>query len=154
MRILSIAVSIHARTGRATTEKQPWHYPLAVSIHARTGRATAMKAERVGGGEMFQSTPARGGRLATEFKAVGRELFQSTPARGGRLPLCHCCHNFIHVSIHARTGRATRSGLLDVVWHRVSIHARTGRATWSKHCAYSKRWFQSTPARGGRRLLS
>ena len=102
-----------------------------VSIHARTRRATPAAALAAKAASMFQSTPARGGR----------------PRSGGD-------PTRLEVSIHARTRRATiaasaRSRPGDMV----SIHARTRRAT---QLAPAMRMvaesFQSTPARGGRRI--
>ena len=79
-------------------------------------------------------------------------MFQSTPARGGRLPSSPLAFLILRVSIHARTRRATRNPLTrklvlsmfqstparggrpavrgsPAFLHKVSIHARTRRAT-------------------------
>ena len=81
-------------------------------------------------------------------------MFQSTPARGGRHHRRSASGvSRSDVSIHARTRRATA-----VCWgmgtgsQLVSIHARTRRATAAALARSPARaWFQSTPARGGRR---
>ena len=169
-------VSIHARTRRATTERRPTHgrpqrrfnprphaagdrlaatvagSRHAVSIHARTRRATAGARQVSSADSQFQSTPARGGRLAhrpaspagaccfnPRPHAAGDgdalvepgpcDSFQSTPARGGRRDLRLDAASTSIVSIHARTRRATRGAQRRRYPDDVSIHARTRRAT-------------------------
>ena len=117
-----------------------------VSIHARTRRATVV-ASRTAVRNLFQSTPARGGR------PVEPELFQSTPARGGRLQSRHGLLQFqstparggrprrhrptahdlrcFNPRPHAAGDRQSASGVASR-WH-VSIHARTRRATLARH---------------------
>ena len=144
-------VSIHARTRRATAGTNP----AATSMAGFNPRPHAAGDPRIGQhrtrAREFQSTPARGGRpgrrragnpLIPCFNprphAAGddgmgrswcsRRVFQSTPARGGRRHLRADDRRIVHVS----------------------IHARTRRATWGNNDAKHIKLFQSTPARGGR----
>ena len=102
-----VRVSIHARTWRAITLLSRSRFSSTVSIHARTWRAITHPLQGLGDhrrfnprphvagdglpqpsphtGAMFQSTPARGGRLpALSSRSSSPIEFQSTPARGGR----------------------------------------------------------------------
>ena len=125
----------------------------------------------------FQSTPAHGGRpegpqvLAVfDLVSIHARTWRATPARRS------VCRHHI-VSIHARTWRATS---LSRSWSRhkssfnprphmagdhdyerqtcrsrnVSIHARTWRATLPGYQAELSLVFQSTPAHGGRPVIS
>ncbi len=80
---------------------------IAVSIHARTRRATRARCRC---------------RLLMQ-------LFQSTPAHGGRQGVSNQPDVETKVSIHARTRRATNCLTLIMTMKYVSIHARTRRAT-------------------------
>ena len=67
------------------------------------------------------------------------DLFQSTPARGGR----HVGDGAVvvdrDVSIHARPRRATLVGLIHFDGGVVSIHARPRRATVADHVSRAAR---------------
>ncbi len=78
---------------------------------------------------MFQSTPARGGRRDVQILCGARCPFQSTPARGGRQGKRRFQAPGHLVSIHARAGRATVVLAEEFPLRKVSIHARAGRAT-------------------------
>jgi len=104
----------------------------------------------------------------------GAEMFQFTPARGGRRRFVN--EIFIpKVSIHARARRATYTPRQDIPSPprfnsrpraagddieafderviKVSIHARARRATQLITNFAQDIWFQFTPARGGRRRV-
>ena len=141
-------VSIHARTGRATSASKNTRPRTRVSIHARTGRATVC-----GGAALLHlrvSIHARTGRATCwAVRSGGRVGFQFTRARGAR-PDAHNQRKGVNVSIHARTGRATRLPVHGRGRPDVSIHARTGRATaWLARMGRLA-WFQFTRARGAR----
>ena len=147
-----------------------------VSIHARARRATTWLTVSGHITPTFQSTPARGGRQraaaltpigidvsihararrATHSTAESRRgwiKFQSTPARGGRPrtanPRRLDCPGFNPRPREAGDAEPARDG---GKFHEVSIHARARRATsFEASTMNRKRWFQSTPARGGRR---
>ena len=86
-----------------------------VSIHARTRRATSPSNGDATTCQMFQSTPARGGRPSAQPPAAAYATFQSTPARGGRLELgARAWSTAQAVSIHARTRRATHCRCSDL----------------------------------------
>ena len=76
-------VSIHARTGRATSLPVPDAPEARVSIHARTGRATKT-ADGLPEMELFQFTRARGARLGPCEAEEELRGFQFTRARGAR----------------------------------------------------------------------
>ena len=78
---------------------------------------------------MFQSTHAHGVRPQnlTEDQKVAK--FQSTHAHGVRPATNLADVNFVIVSIHARTRRATVGWNPSDIVCFVSIHARTRRAT-------------------------
>ena len=149
-------VSIHARTRRATCIRCGKLHNGTVSIHARTRRATTSTGMTCTNAK-FQSTPAHGGRRNASTHPYFSGVFQSTPAHGGRRAYvtieCYAEIEFQstpahggrperpckdvpgkHVSIHARTRRATGAGRPKSTNHVVSIHARTRRAT-SPKCA-------------------
>jgi len=98
---------------------------------------------------LFQSTPARGGRLCAIASITASSKFQSTPARGGRreesmrLGLRRC---FNPRPRAAGDEVAAKTAALAVV----SIHARARRATTTIRGNECLILFQSTPARGGR----
>ena len=102
-----IQVSIHARTGRATVHVQHRLAEHTVSIHARTGRATG-GAARAASAMSFQFTRARGARPPAPPDAGWSRWFQFTRARGARPGTPRRFRGVGVVSIHARTGRATR----------------------------------------------
>ena len=79
------------------------------------------------------------------------ELFQSTPARGGRLLALRHARRRQRVSIHARTRRATAAGKTTPTpgARFQSTPARGGRPGFPRRNRGGF-WFQSTPARGGR----
>ena len=78
-----------------------------VSIHARAGRATIGQGvtERVK--KCFNPRPRGAGDPFLLDNPLMDAVFQSTPARGGRLATHLSGHNTRGVSIHARAGRAT-----------------------------------------------
>ena len=90
--------------------------------------------------------------MVTVVATVAVQEFQFTRARGARQHF-HVPRHPRHVSIHARTGRAT--GSLRFFDHKagVSIHARTGRATSPCSSVSVAKKFQFTRARGARRFL-
>ena len=81
---ITIIVSIHARTRRATNRRALLMQPHFVSIHARTRRATLWNLLMNTNSE-FQSTHAHGVRPAGDTLVIATELFQSTHAHGVRL---------------------------------------------------------------------
>ena len=161
----------NSRAHGARDHLRPVHAAhVVVSIHARTGRATA-SFRAFPSSCRFQFTRARGARQTPPEPGTVRTVFQFTRARGARpstigaWPWTRCFNSRAHgardgtlcarkggedVSIHARTGRATRhelhhdkDGSFNSRAHgarddgpvhappqrMVSIHARTGRAT-------------------------
>jgi len=139
----------------------------AVSIHARTRRATSVNSSFLLR-TSFQSTPAHGGRrgqillwpaaacfnprphtagdTTKDWTRCYTRLFQSTPAHGGRHAYGHTPPKMPGVSIHARTRRATRVNTLDNLFCFVSIHARTRRATFESKDEFIV-WYVSIHAR-------
>ena len=145
--------------------------PLHVSIHARTRRATR-KVVLKGVGRcfnprphaagdcsanrwhvvalMFQSTPARGGRLSRSCVYCSFRMFQSTPARGGRhewFPDLTPGPGSFNPRPHAAGDAADRRTGLSRGFQ--STPARGGRPSRFRWRLATQ--FQSTPARGGRR---
>ncbi len=111
-----LVVSIHARTRRATEPLDLVQVLGKVSIHARTRRATCGNAES-SPRSMFQSTPAHDGRLRACGPGFATSWFQSTPAHDGRPAADPRLEQALAVSIHARTRRATRPHLaLPAPW--------------------------------------
>ena len=99
-------VSIHARAWRATRGCSTSCARGRVSIHARAWRATCVfLARRIK--NMFQFTPARGGRPVRRDRSRRRKMFQFTPERGGRPAWFLSTTSQQGVSIHARAWRAT-----------------------------------------------
>ena len=101
-------------------------------------------------GYLFQSTPARGGRLRGRGRRRGRRCFNPRPHAAGDAsqvvdyasigsfnPRPHAAGDrpiviggsLGEVSIHARTRRATPAPGVGSATARCSIHARTRRAT-------------------------
>ncbi len=122
---------------------------LHVSIHARTGRATSRGGGRSPACGCFNSR-AHGARDEVLPDLLQDGGFQFTRARGARPPAATPAASPSTVSIHARTGRATGAGNVLLVVVGVSIHARTGRATSRGGRGASPAWFQFTRARGAR----
>jgi len=122
-----------------------------VSIHARARRATVVGRSSTALVNMFQSTPARGGRPGRPGMTILTGKFQSTPARGGRLATSVALNRTAEVSIHARARRATvaLAGFSTVHLFQ-STPARGGRPA-TDEISIGAHLFQSTPARGGRR---
>ena len=164
-------VSIHARTGRATRcgirigiartrfnsrahgARDPFQHVCCrmgiVSIHARTGRATH-GTPHAATTRRFQFTRARGARPDAQGAAQGPAGFNSR-AHGARDTTNDRLSAAVYVSIHARTGRATKLAEREDGTGLVSIHARTGRATTpSSRSQPSSMMFQFTRARGAR----
>ncbi len=119
----------------------------SVSIHARTGRAT----DGFGGPKpewMFQFTRARGARQSSATSSGNGRRFQFTRARGARPQDCEGWWRN-RVSIHARTGRATRSAPSGR-----SSGCFNSRAHGARDCGlfggHSGSVFQFTRARGAR----
>ncbi len=103
---------------------------------------------------MFQSTPpARGATVNGDGYGYETEAFQSTPPRGGRPHTRHPLPGGRFVSIHAPARGAT--GRVDQVRHGsgVSIHAPARGATQTVTNGRTYTEFQSTPPRGGRRVI-
>ena len=146
------AVSIHARTGRATYLQT---YPAREDgFNSRAHGARDVRRAGPGDDTRFQFTRARGARPPGILQGPTREEFQFTRARGARHPAPPNYLGTPIVSIHARTGRATHAprcptpctgcfnsrahGARDLgsltprLFVQVSIHARTGRATRTK----------------------
>ena len=120
-----------------------------VSIHARTGRAT-LSYKILLSLSRFQSTHAQGVRLFYKEYHQQDGGFQSTHAQGVRhAPTLRYTYN-IAVSIHARTGRATRNcnRLSSRIWFQ-STHAQGVRRK-VLNLQLSTSWFQSTHAQGVR----
>ena len=98
---------------------------------------------------MFQFTRARGARRADADSESGLRV--SIHARTGRATRLQRHRAMVHpVSIHARTGRATLDGRMETRADVVSIHARTGRATMACEYCVDPKEFQFTRARGAR----
>ena len=145
-------VSIHARTRRATHADRSRGSCRYVSIHARTRRATADRMPSTATVRSFQSTPARGGRLAEPDSTIpNRAMFQSTPARGGRPGIigatCDVDARFNPRPHAAGDSRLSCQSSPSQMFQ--STPARGGRRSRCQHGARSQS-FQSTPARGGR----
>ena len=166
-------VSIHARVWRATNISA-CPAPTAIRFNPRPrvagdGNHTATIVPQ----NMFQSTPACGGRRDCCRRPAHHKVFQSTPACGGRLGGRGWGLGVQDVSIHARVWRATGAGKSLRPVLAVSIHARVWRATIVSAFSHARtsfnprprvagdgpqladllaaRTFQSTPACGGRR---
>ena len=126
-------------------------------------------------GELFQSTPPRGGRLIASSICSQGIVFQSTPPRGGRpslavysLLIAHfnprpreggdlfVCDKlaFHKISIHAPARGATMEISLLDLFSMISIHAPARGATAGDICVFISTLFQSTPPRGGRRRIN
>ena len=137
-----------ARGGRPLNARAP-KTRVYVSIHARTWRATRPLAHFRELFE-FQFTPARGGRPTVQRDAEAVAGFNSRPhvagdrTAAGRQAPQRRFNSRPHVAGDFQ--RPVKKRRLHV-----SIHARTWRAT-PVHCCTSL-WllFQFTPARGGRR---
>ena len=82
-------VSIHARARRATSLPYIAAVRSIVSIHARARRATR---ERSSSSimQMFQSTPARGGRQQWPHGRKGKKCFNPRPREAGDLDGFEC----------------------------------------------------------------
>ena len=148
----SLPVSIHARTRRATGSPRRWQH-RGICFNPRPHAAGDVWENRFWPRLIeFQSTPARGGRRISPRGGHLVLVFQSTPARGGRLETLTQGERE-HVSIHARTRRAT-PGVLGgrSVRSFQSTPARGGRHRDVDEIG-NRAKFQSTPARGGRRPL-
>ena len=101
---------------------------------------------------MFQSTPARGGRLdATLREPTGVDCFNPRPHAAGDAACDQPSRPTERVSIHARTRRATATISMIAMLASMfqSTPARGGRRRGTVD-ASSAGTFQSTPARGGR----
>ena len=147
---IPVLVSIHARTGRATSNCSLSRVSHVVSIHARTGRATSIPV-LAPPAPQFQFTRARGARPSGSPSACSPSGFNSR-AHGARDVLGLHPARPRAVSIHARTGRATVEVVGGRMVWKVSIHARTGRATQPEPVRHILQEFQFTRARGARRL--
>ncbi len=101
--------------------------------------------------DVFQFTPARGGRPRHHGGVVGVEgvSIHARAWRATHAEVDALAHD--HVSIHARAWRATLSPFVSSCSTFVSIHARAWRATRGSCAERSPGMFQFTPARGGRR---
>ena len=118
----------------------------------------------------FQFTRARGARQDSACKHIGDKVFQFTRARGARQHL-HVPRHPRHVSIHARTGRATvaaintsavfvfqftrargaRQDSPETPCQMVGFNSRAhGARDSSMHARLSTLSFQFTRARGAR----
>ncbi len=168
-----VDVSIHARTGRATpTRSSPESssrcfnsrahgardhggaelpHPQVVSIHARTGRATADRpASRPD--MMFQFTRARGARRL-DTTAIPRTTRFNSRAHGARdRPSARPSRRRSSVSIHARTGRATRwTHTLRPTCSSFQFTRARGARLGEHRSQLFRAPFQFTRARGARR---
>ncbi len=158
----------HGARDSSASVKPGWH---DVSIHARTGRATGLGTYRPGR-YLFQFTRARGARLNTAKPAAIGRSFQFTRARGARPDVprqgrqgTSCFNSRAHgardrpvrdystslsVSIHARTGRATKK---PDEWRGMGgFNSRAhGARDWKNKVPFLKALqFQFTRARGAR----
>ena len=143
-------VSIHARTGRATSQfSSP---PQVTSFQFTRARgARPLRLTTIVRPSRFQFTRARGARRGTSRPLPCRPSSFNSRAHGARDRQRVQAHRRQGVSIHARTGRATRRGPVHVGGRGVSIHARTGRATFRHSSADAMNLqFQFTRARGAR----
>ena len=119
-----------------------------VSIHARTGRATTF-APFMPRMLLFQFTRARGARPPLSAPSPAPVGFNSR-AHGARdrrhqnpAPCGRCFNSRAHGARDLRAGPGVHRG-------DVSIHARTGRATWPGTGGTTTERFQFTRARGAR----
>ncbi len=81
-----LLVSIHARAWRATRHSGTFFPTRLVSIHARAWRAT-LADRRLRAAELFQFTPARGGRHDDRQRRMRWTRFNSRPRVAGD---AHC----------------------------------------------------------------
>ena len=149
-------VSIHARTRRATPALRRPPRRQLVSIHARTRRATLTFTKGNDYGK-FQSTPARGGRLAGFLASLVWSIV-SIHARTRRAttpkpipdtvpisfnPRPHAAGDMRAITLICRTNSFNprphaagdnQPGCGNGERELVSIHARTRRATIDGHC--------------------
>ena len=101
---------------------------LAISIHALTRRATKSIASIVFT-YSFQFTLSRGERPVRSLRLSSSCSFQFTLSRGERHIPDDIKLKLFNISIHALTRRATSSCFLNSVFLAISIHALTRRAT-------------------------
>ena len=143
-----------------------------VSIHARVRRATRIPAASTPR-DLFQSTPAYGGRRKTDVGSRTRGVFQSTPAYGGRrhrtryIPRCQSFNPrprtagdrscaFLHRPNTCFNPRPRTAGDIGGSGARgdrhVSIHARVRRATrFERHLRLACSSFNPRPRTAGDR---
>ncbi len=144
-------VSIHARTRRATNKPMQQSFAVAVSIHARTRRATQKIVPTSVLKKSFNPRPHTAGDRIQQSMTLMSSQFQSTPAHGGRPCPVLVIVCYLGVSIHARTRRATGSGVVPV---SVTAVFQSTPAHGGRHLhltVFVKQiLFQSTPAHGGR----
>ncbi len=142
-------VSIHA-PARGATRRQPQRRtrPRFQSTPPRGGRPATFYRARFE--SVFQSTPPRGGRREACCRSRGSAVFQSTPPRGGRLDSGGHHTERVYVSIHAPARGATR--LLQPFLRMDMFQSTPPRGGRHASSGTVHQWmlFQSTPPRGGR----
>ncbi len=120
-----VHVSTHARARRATDQR--FRGKRLLSFNSRPRAAGDRERQAISEANVFQLTPARGGRRVLGPKSLCRPCFNSRPRAAGDGPV-----------------------VLDSRGRSVSTHARARRATWAGRQSARSWWFQLTPARGGR----
>ena len=146
-------ISIHAPARGATSGNKSflWVY-LYFNPRPREG-GDPPRLHAQGSGQVFQSTPPRGGRLTGSATVTyGGLISIHAPARGAttwRGQKSRSCW----ISIHAPARGATFRQPLHGHYAGISIHAPARGATVETYVLISRKLlFQSTPPRGGRPL--
>ena len=148
-----VRISIHAPARGATSGNKSflWVY-LYFNPRPREG-GDPPRLHAQGSGQVFQSTPPRGGRLTGSATVTyGGLISIHAPARGAttwRGQKSRSCW----ISIHAPARGATFRQPLHGHYAGISIHAPARGATVETYVLISRKLlFQSTPPRGGRPL--
>ncbi len=148
--ILSLSVSIHARTRRATF----WlsHTLPADSFNPRPHTAGDVQQRFfVSRRQRFQSTPAHGGRHTHLLIVLDTPGFNPRPHTAGDRTTPSSAKSLASFNPRPHTAGDKWSCCCTSAHNHVSIHARTRRATCCfALCCFSHFLFQSTPAHGGR----
>ena len=127
-------VSIHARVGRATEGPTSAGGRCYVSIHARVGRATSGGLTSDQATQLFQSTPAWGGRrVSFPSLAFTVPCFNPRPRGAGDAPQVRALSTDGGFNPRPR-GAGDVPPAPSRFLLLVSIHARVGRATHDVRC--------------------
>ncbi len=121
-----------------------------VSIHARAKRATRRAERYEKSKNCFNPRPREAGDGLAALSEFCQARFNPRPREAGDAewaPDSRSAGSFNPRPREAGDGY----GMEQWDYGRVSIHARAKRATWANRLTSHPSWFQSTPARSGRR---